>query len=130
MVERGLVLFNAVALAGLAVWWGSYPGTPSGDKANQVLLLAGAGAVGALGFLGWFSYPLRLRLILVSGVLWVLVGVVTVGYGLSPFPYVFKLFGEVYSATTIGVVLLAVGIGSVATFLSREQTRYVPRRAP
>jgi hypothetical protein len=130
LLERALVLFNAAALAGLALWWGSYPGTPSDDKANQALLLAGVGAGGALGFLGWFSYALRLRLIFLSGLLWGLVGAVTVGYGLTPFPYVFRLFGDVYSTTTIGVVLVAVGIGSVVTFLSRERTRYVSGRAP
>jgi hypothetical protein len=122
IVERGLALFNAAALA-LAVWWVNNQGEPHDYKMGEACIIAGVALGGTIGFLGWFSYGLRLRLILVSGLFWGVIGTVTLLYGLSPYPFVLRLLGREYPGTMGGVVFVAVGLASVAAFRSRERTR-------
>jgi hypothetical protein len=129
VVERTLALFNAAALVALAAWWATHEGEHYGDKADQARVLAAVALGGTIGFLGWFSYGLRLKLILASGLVWALSGAVTLFYGLSPYPYMFRFLGRSYPATAGGIVFVAVGIASVATFWSRDRTRVPSARA-
>jgi hypothetical protein len=124
VVERGLALFNALALLAVAVWWIQGGRGLGGYKADQARVLTAVALGGSAGFLGWFPYGLRLKLILVSGFVWVMAGSVTLFYGFSRFPYVFRLFGNEHSATFGGYLFVAVGVLSVMTFLSRDRTRY------
>ena len=123
VVEGALALFNAAALVSLAVWWGSHDACLHDYKADQARILSGAALGGGAGFLGWFSYRWRLRSILVSGLFWTCIGAVTLFYGLSPYPYMLPLFERDSPATIGGVVFVAAGLASIATFRSRDRTR-------
>jgi hypothetical protein len=133
LVETLLALFNAAALVALALWWVHYQNNPhdyrDGYKADEVRVLAGAALVGAIGFLGWFSYRWRLRFILASGLFWAFIGAVVLFYGLSPCPYVLRVLGRDYCVTMGGVVYVGVGLASIATFRSRDRTRTATGRA-
>ena len=126
VVERGLAVFNAVALLAVALWW-AYGDRGFGDsRAQHARVLTAVALGGTAGFLGWFAYGLRLKLIFVSGLVWVTAGAVTLAYGLTPFPYILRLSGHPFSATPGGFLFVAVGALSVMTFLSRDRTRQRP----
>jgi hypothetical protein len=109
LISRGRYGF-LLAVVALAVWWINYQGEPHDYKADQARILVGAALAGAIGFLGWFSYRLRLMLILVSGLFWAFIGAVTLFYGVSPYPYMLRFLGRDYPATMGGVVFVAVGL--------------------
>jgi hypothetical protein len=122
-VERTAALFNAAALVSLVVWWVRYKGDPLDYKADEARVLAAIALFGTVGLVGWFSRRLRLAMVFASGVLWTVVGAVTLSYGLSPFPYLVRFLGHDYPATPGGVLFVVVGVASVATSYSRARAR-------
>lgn len=124
--EAALAACDAIALVVVGAWWWRGADLNDASKVGQALAFTVVALAGAAGLFGQFSYEGRLRLILLSGLIWVVVGGVTLAYGFSAFPFVVRFHEQSYPTTLGGFVFVAVGLASIATYRSRVRSRRAP----